>query len=139
LKHISSALNLQYVSMLSLFSQIHFSFPLSQNPLFSHINSNLFQQNYDPRLINLWIVGKCEHHVLNSFSNIITVGICKIMYVIREMSLACSSLFLAYTQTYLNKTTMLGSLTVGSSWNLNISFQSQSWTISPLGFANLLL
>jgi len=55
---------------------------------------------------------KFEHKVCDSFSHFPIVGITEIVSVVREISLACSSHFAAYTHTFFSKTAMPDSLII---------------------------
>ena len=70
-------------------SQFRFFFLFSPKTLsFFRRPPNLSQKNDDLRLIHRWIVVKFEHHVRNPILNNLTVGNCKNMSELREISFA---------------------------------------------------
>ena len=78
--HISTVGICEIMSMVREVSLIpSFFFPHTSK----HIPVKLQSQT-----LNHWIIVKCEHQILNSFSHIPTFGIWRIMFVKRETSLA---------------------------------------------------
>jgi len=94
---------------------------------FSRRPPNLTQKNDDLGLVHRWIVVKFEHYV-RSWEFWYHVWAERNTFRIVAFS------FPAETQNGLSKIMIQVLLTIGFSWNLDMLFENQFLTLSPLGF-----
>ena len=117
-------------------SSSEFRFPFLLKILsFFHRPQNLSEKNDNFELIYCWIVVKFKHQVCNSIWSLSTIGNYENMSELGEIPFHCNFSFLAEILSCLDKITILNSLTVRLSWNLDMWFVIHFLMSSPLGFA----